>query len=100
MDFPKRVKRDRLGMTVSLAVKPFREITSDGRMRVNLHPGQTRAHKSKARYVAVLAGSQGGKTCYGPHWLDREIRTKPNRFWKKLQLNMPNGGWVNKRNKN
>ncbi len=54
---------------------PFREI-KDGHLRLNLHPGQTRTHLSKARKVAMLAGSQGGKTVYGPHWLDREIRTE------------------------
>src|SRR4051812_38291451 len=40
---------------------------------VNLHPGQMRAHKSAARFVIVTAGTQGGKTWYGPHWLLREI---------------------------
>ena len=54
---------------------PFREI-KDGTLRLNFHPGQTRTHRSTKRKVAMLAGSQGGKTCYGPHWLDREIRTK------------------------
>ena len=53
----------------------FREI-KDGKLRLNLHPGQTRTHLSKKRKVVMLAGSQGGKTCYGPHWLDREIRTR------------------------
>ncbi len=57
------------------AVKPFREI-KDGVLRLNLHRGQTRAHLSKKRKVVVLAGSQSGKTCYIPHWLDREIHTK------------------------
>jgi len=56
-------------------IKPLREITPDGKLRINLHPGQTKVHKSQKRYVAMLAGSQSGKTSYGPHWLDREIRT-------------------------
>ncbi len=54
---------------------PFREI-KDNKLRLHLHSGQTRTHLSKKRKVAMLAGSQGGKTCYGPHWLDREIRTR------------------------
>ncbi len=61
-------------MVQTTKVKPFREITPDGTLKVNFHPGQTRAWLSKKRYVAVLAGSQGGKTSFGPHWLDREIR--------------------------
>jgi hypothetical protein len=48
------------------------EIT-DGKLRVNMHPGQTRAWESEARIVAVIAGSQGGKTSFGPWWLWREI---------------------------
>ena len=28
---------------------------------------------SVARIVAMLAGSQGGKTVLGPHWMHREI---------------------------
>jgi hypothetical protein len=63
-------------MAVQVEVKPFREISADGRLRINLHAGQTRAHKSTKRYVAVFAGAQSGKTAYLPHWLDREIRTK------------------------
>ena len=32
------------------------------------------AHDSTARWILVLAGTQGGKTSYGPHWLFEEIR--------------------------
>ncbi len=60
---------------VITAVKPFREILPDGKLRLNFHPGQTRAWKSKKRTIDMQAGSQGGKTVFGPHWLDREIRT-------------------------
>ncbi|MAG35331.1 MAG: terminase [Dehalococcoidia bacterium] len=41
---------------------------------VNFHPGQLRAWDSDRRYVWMLAGTQGGKTSYGPLWLHREIR--------------------------
>jgi hypothetical protein len=44
------------------------------RMRLNLHEGQQRAWKSEKRFVCVIAGSQGGKTSFGPHWLRREIQ--------------------------
>jgi hypothetical protein len=45
----------------------------DGAMKVRMHPGQLRAWDSKKRFVAVLAGAQGGKTSFGPPWLLREI---------------------------
>lgn len=44
-----------------------------GRTKLSLHPGQTRAWNSQARFVFMLAGSQGGKTSFGPWWLWREI---------------------------
>lgn len=48
------------------------EVSGDT-LRLNLHPGQTRAWDSERRMVAVIAGSQGGKTSWGPWWLKREI---------------------------
>ena len=45
------------------------------RYRINYHPGQTRAMESKARFPFIIAGSQSGKTCFGPWWLNREIET-------------------------
>jgi hypothetical protein len=38
-----------------------------------MHPGQLKAYDSKARFVVVCAGTQGGKTCFEPDWLKREI---------------------------
>jgi hypothetical protein len=46
------------------------------KLRVELHPGQTKAWESKRRFVFVLAGTQGGKTSFMPVWLDREIQEK------------------------
>lgn len=37
------------------------------------HPGQYVALRSGARFTFVLAGSQAGKTSFGPWWLDQEI---------------------------
>lgn len=37
------------------------------------HAGQQEAFRSAARFVCVLAGTQGGKTSFGPAWLFREI---------------------------
>jgi hypothetical protein len=48
----------------------------DERLRLNLHEGQTKAWDSKARYTAIIAGSQSGKTSFGPWWLQREIERR------------------------
>jgi hypothetical protein len=40
-----------------------------------MHPGQERAWNATARFIAVIAGSQSGKTSWGPLWLHREIQT-------------------------
>lgn len=53
------------------------EIVNDGatgKMRLNFHIGQWKAWESERRFVVVLAGTQGGKTSFGPHWLYREIK--------------------------
>lgn len=42
-------------------------------LRLTMHPGQTKAWKSDKRFVFVLAGTQSGKTSWGPWWLQREI---------------------------
>lgn len=55
------------------APPPFREVLSNGTMRLNMHPGQLRAWDSVAQFIAVLSGTQGGKTVFGPPWMDREI---------------------------
>lgn len=52
------------------------EVTPDRRLRLHLHPGQLKAWKSTARFVAIIAGAQSGKTTFGPHWLYREIRER------------------------
>lgn len=46
------------------------------RKRYLLHPGQRRAFAATARFILLLAGSQSGKTFFGPHWLLREIKTR------------------------
>jgi hypothetical protein len=43
------------------------------KVTLHMHPGQTQAWESTARIVAMIAGSQGGKTSWGPWWLYREI---------------------------
>ena len=48
----------------------------NGRLKVRLHRGQMKAFRSEARFVLVLAGTQGGKTSFGPLWLYREIQRR------------------------
>jgi hypothetical protein len=48
----------------------------DGKARLNLHPGQTKAWDSLARFVFIIAGTQSGKTSFGSWWLEREYRNK------------------------
>lgn len=45
-------------------------------IRLHFHKGQARAWKSDARFIAMLAGTQGGKTSFGPLWLWREIQQR------------------------
>ncbi len=51
-------------------------LTPEGDLKLNLHPGQWQAWCSEARYVVVLAGTQSGKTVFGPLWPWREIRCR------------------------
>lgn len=48
----------------------------DGVLYIDLHPGQAEAHMAEERIILVLAGTQSGKTTYGPIWLYREIQRK------------------------
>lgn len=45
-------------------------------LSLNFHRGQWKAYDSQARFVCILAGTQGGKTTFGPLWLLREMKTK------------------------
>lgn len=47
------------------------------KIQIRLHPGQSKAWKSEARFVAMIAGTGGGKSWYGPIWLYREIQKYP-----------------------
>jgi len=56
-------------------IKSYREIEG-GRLRLNFHIGQAKAWDSKARFVGLIGGTQLGKTCFAPDWLEREIRER------------------------
>lgn len=47
--------------------------TNDRRYTTRFHRGQKRAWQSDRRFIVVLAGTQSGKTSWGPLWLKREI---------------------------
>lgn len=46
------------------------------RVKFKLHRGQTEAWRATERIIAVIAGTQSGKTSFGPLWLMREIKEK------------------------
>lgn len=46
----------------------------DGALHLDFHAGQARAWRSDRRFTFVLAGTQGGKTSFGPWWVWREIQ--------------------------
>lgn len=48
----------------------------NGRVKFQPHAGQIKAWDSKKRIIAVLSGTQGGKTSFGPIWLHREIQRR------------------------
>jgi hypothetical protein len=52
------------------------ELTDERKIRLNLHKGQWRAWTSAKRFIGVIAGTQSGKTSFGPHWLYREIQLR------------------------
>lgn len=59
-------------------VTDLREYKDDGGLKLNLHVGQIEAYYSKARFIAIISGTQGGKTSFAPHWLKREIKLRGN----------------------
>jgi hypothetical protein len=52
------------------------EVCEDGEIKLNMHQGQWRAWEADERFVVVLAGTQGGKTSWGPWWLLREVEAQ------------------------
>jgi len=75
-------QRGWFGVTpASTVARPqLREITPDGQLRLHFHRGQLRVWDSTARFPFMFAGSQGGKTSFGPHWLHREMTVARDRL--------------------
>lgn len=51
-------------------------VDESGTLHFTPHPGQWRAWQSERRFIFMLAGTQGGKTSFGPLWLRREIQRR------------------------
>lgn len=47
------------------------------KMKIRLHPGQTKAYDSGKRFIGIISGIGGGKTYFGKIWLAREIINNP-----------------------
>lgn len=59
------------------AFKPFmEEDKANKKLVVNLSRPQKQAWFSNKRFILMIGGTQGGKTCFGPYWLMREIIRK------------------------
>lgn len=48
----------------------------NGKLSLHFHHGQSKAWSSLKRFVFVIAGTQGGKTSFGPWWLWREVMNR------------------------
>lgn len=53
----------------------YRYDRENKRLTLDFHPGQSRVWESKRRFVLMLAGTQSGKTSFGPWWLRNEMET-------------------------
>jgi len=72
---------------------------ASGALLLDFHEGQRRVMESEARYIFMLAGTQGGKTSLGPWWLWQEICLtciKPEYLdpYKGRYNEMPPEGWM------
>ena len=47
---------------------------TDNQLKAHPHPGQWAALQSQRRFIAIIAGTQGGKTSFCPLWLLNEIQ--------------------------
>lgn len=52
-------------------------MNSKNELRITPHEGQAEILKSRARFRAMIMGTGGGKTSFGPLWLLNEVRKDP-----------------------
>lgn len=58
-------------------IENTRPYTVDGgQVKLRFHRNQWRAWDSQARIIAIIAGTQSGKTSFGPTWFFREIQAR------------------------
>jgi len=57
-------------------INPRPYIVENGEIVLRFHKNQWRAWDSRKRIVAILAGTQGGKTSFGPAWFFREMQER------------------------
>jgi len=72
---------ERLRQKVGSPLPPGHLLDIDTMLPVSFHRGQEICHRSERRVTAMLAGSQGGKTCYGPIWLNNKINIHGGGDW-------------------
>lgn len=58
------------------AVPEFMTLLPSGMVDLRFHDGQQQAWDASTRIVAVISGSQSGKTLLGPPWLMREMQDR------------------------
>jgi hypothetical protein len=57
-------------------VPELKWIDEKNQCHFNFHAGQSQVYRCDRRFVLMLAGSQSGKTAFGPIWLLREIQKR------------------------
>jgi len=81
-----------------LIVPPIYEMSPDGTLAFHFHEGQQEVMECDARFIFMLAGSQGGKTTVGSCWLYQEVcrRTILPQYYHMLQTGMtpPPEAWM------
>jgi hypothetical protein len=63
-------------MAIATATQHDLMQVNGSRGRLELHAGQTKAWRSDARFTFIIAGSQSGKTSFGPWWTQRKIQQR------------------------
>jgi len=59
-----------------MAAPTIWRVDANDKLRLGLHRGQAQVWRSEKRFLFMLAGTQSGKTSFGPWWLAREVAEK------------------------
>lgn len=71
---PHQTKPNSTAAQTAVPIRPY--TVENGEIVLQFHPNQWRAWDSLKRIVAVIAGTQAGKTSFGPAWFFREIQQR------------------------